>query len=211
MSHKPGGSGGTSPSVRVRLLGGFDVEVDGRPVPPAAWRLRKASELVKLLALTPGHRLHREQVTEHLWPDRPADAALNNLHQALRVARAALGVTDEGVQGVLVLRDGILSLCPDGNLWVDAEAFVSGIRDASSESSIDGYRAAQELYRGELLPDDPYAEWAAGTREALAQDELSVLAQLACCRSAAGTATARSRRSEGCSSSTRPTSPPTRA
>jgi len=123
--------------------------------------------------------MHREQVTEHLWPDRPADAALNNLHQALRVARAALGVTDEGVQGVLVLRDGILSLCPDGNLWVDAEAFVAGIRDASSESSIDGYRAAQELYRGELLPDDPYAEWAAGTREALAQDELSILAQLA--------------------------------
>ncbi len=123
--------------------------------------------------------MHREQVTEHLWPDRPADAALNNLHQALRVARAALGVTDEGVQGVLVLRDGILSLCPDGNLWIDAEAFVSGIRDASGESSVDRYRAAQELYRGELLPDDPYAEWAAGPREALAQDELAILAQLA--------------------------------
>ena len=123
--------------------------------------------------------MHREQVTEHLWPDRPADAALNNLHQALRVARAALGVTDEGVQGVLVLRDGILSLCPDGNLWIDAEAFVSGIRDASGESRVDRYRAAQELYRGELLPDDPYAEWAAGPREALAQDELAILAQLA--------------------------------
>ena len=178
-SHRPAGSGGTLPSVRVRLLGGFDVEVDGRAVPAAAWRLRKASELVKLLALTPGHRLHREQVTEHLWPDRPADAALNNLHQALRVARTALGVTDEGVQGVLVLRDGILSLCPDGNLWIDAEAFVSGIRDAAGASSVDRYRAAHELYRGELLPDDPYAEWAAGPREALAQDELAILTQLA--------------------------------
>ena len=178
-SHSPAGTGGIRPSVRVHLLGGFDVEVDGRPIPAAAWRLRKASELVKLLALTPGHRLHREQVTEHLWPDRPADAALNNLHQALRAARTALEVADEGVQGVLVLRDGIVSLCPDGELWIDVESFVSVIRDAASASSIDGYRSAHELYRGELLPDDPYAEWAAGPRQALAQDLLSILAQLA--------------------------------
>ena len=68
--------------MRVRLLGGFDVEVDGRPIPASAWRLRKASELVRILCVAPGHRLPREQLIEQLWPDRPPDSALNNLHQA---------------------------------------------------------------------------------------------------------------------------------
>jgi len=130
----PRGSGSAESSVRIRLLGGFDVEVDGQLIPASAWRLRKASELVKVLAITPGHRLQREQAMEQLWPDRPADAALNNLHQALRVARTALSVTDEAGQHILVLRNGVLSLCPNGNLWVDAEAFASAVREATVAS-----------------------------------------------------------------------------
>jgi predicted ATPase/DNA-binding SARP family transcriptional activator len=175
----PRGSGSAESSVRIRLLGGFDVEVDGQLIPASAWRLRKASELVKVLAITPGHRLHREQAMEQLWPDRPADAALNNLHQALRVARTALSVTDEAGQRILVLREGVLSLCPNGNLWVDAEAFASAVREATVAFGLAGPLAARELYRGELLPDDRYADWAEAPREAVAQDYLTLLTQLA--------------------------------
>lgn len=52
--------------VRVRLLGGFEVVVDGVPVPADVWRRRGAAGLVKLLALAPRQRLHREQVIEAL-------------------------------------------------------------------------------------------------------------------------------------------------
>ena len=52
--------------------------------------------LVKLLALAPGHRLHREQVMAVLWPGRPPPAAANNLHQVLHVARAHLDAGSEG-------------------------------------------------------------------------------------------------------------------
>ena len=75
----------------IGLLGGFAAAVDGEPVPERAWRLKKARELVKLLALAPGHRLHREQVMDVLWRDRDPAAAANNLHQAVHVARRALG------------------------------------------------------------------------------------------------------------------------
>ena len=47
--------------LRIHLLGGFRVAVDGRAIADAAWRRRAASGLVKLLALAPGHRLHRER------------------------------------------------------------------------------------------------------------------------------------------------------
>jgi DNA-binding SARP family transcriptional activator len=81
--------------VRIRLLGGFEVTVDGRPVAADAWRLRKAKTLVKLLALAGGHRLHREALVAVLWPDRDGASATNNLHQALYVARRALAGTSD--------------------------------------------------------------------------------------------------------------------
>jgi DNA-binding SARP family transcriptional activator len=93
--------------VRIRLLGGFDVTVAGRPVAAAAWRLRKAKTLVKLLALAGGHRMHREALVAVLWPDRDGEAAANNLHQALYVARRALGGASGGL---FTLRDGVVLL-----------------------------------------------------------------------------------------------------
>lgn len=175
----PSGLGSSEPSVRVRLLGGFDVEVDGRPIPSSAWRLRKASELVRVLCVSPRHRLHREQLIDQLWPDRPPDAALNNLHQAIHVARSALGSNEDAAHSLLVLRDGYLTLCPNGDLWTDIEAFDRAVRGAGSTSSLATLNEARELYRGEPLPDDRYAEWAVGPRETLTQDYLSLLTRIA--------------------------------
>src|SRR5215217_4801944 len=56
-------------AVRVWLLGGLRVSVGSKTIEEGAWRLRKAAALVKLLALAPGHRLHREQVISLLWPN----------------------------------------------------------------------------------------------------------------------------------------------
>ena len=46
--------------LRIRLLGGFSVETDGGLVDERAWRLRKARALVKVAALAPGRRVHRD-------------------------------------------------------------------------------------------------------------------------------------------------------
>src|SRR5919199_2987360 len=73
------GSGGIElEAVRIWLLGGFKVSVGPRTISEDVWRLRKAASLVKLLALAQGHRLHREQITETLWPDLDTESATNN-------------------------------------------------------------------------------------------------------------------------------------
>jgi DNA-binding SARP family transcriptional activator len=64
-------------NVSIRLLGGFEVVVDGRPVPARSWRRRAAAALVKLLALQDTRRLHREQVIDALWPDLLLDERLS--------------------------------------------------------------------------------------------------------------------------------------
>src|SRR3954468_18949174 len=77
-------------SLRLQLLGAFRVTVDGHVVPDETWPLRKARGLVKLLALTPGGRLEREEIMGLLWPDLAPATASNNLRYALHIARRAL-------------------------------------------------------------------------------------------------------------------------
>ena len=66
MVRDEGMSGPTGPMLRIDLLGGFRVAVDGATVDEAEWRLRSARGLIKLLALAPEHSLHREHVVEAL-------------------------------------------------------------------------------------------------------------------------------------------------
>ena len=146
-------------NVRVTLLGGFAAAVDGVPVPDTAWRLKKARELVKLLALAPGHRLHREQVMDVLWRDRAPAAAANNLHQAVHVARRALDA------GAIEVRDEVLHLTAD----VDVDRLELAAADARRAGTPAAYRAALSLYGGELLPENRYDDWAAGRRDELAE------------------------------------------
>src|SRR5439155_13559370 len=76
--------------LAIQLLGDFGVTVGARAIGERDWTSRKARSLVKLLALTPRHRLHREQVMDRLWPDMDPQDAANNLHKALYVARRIL-------------------------------------------------------------------------------------------------------------------------
>ena len=172
--------------VRVRLLGGFGVSVGRRIVGEDAWRLRKAATLVKLLALAEGHRLHREQAMGQLWPDLAPRAAHNNLRQVLHAARGALASYVSVAPPYLRVHDGWLTLCPDGDLWVDVEAIEEAARTAGRVGEPAPYRAAIDLYAGELLPADRYAEWAEEKREALRQTYITLLVELAAVMNIAG-------------------------
>lgn len=77
-------------TLKIRLLGSFEAHVGQRVVGGEEWRLRKARSLVKLLALAPNHRLHREELMETLWPDLDPQSASRNFRKALHVARHAL-------------------------------------------------------------------------------------------------------------------------
>jgi predicted ATPase/DNA-binding SARP family transcriptional activator/DNA-binding CsgD family transcriptional regulator len=163
--------------VRVWLLGGFRVSVGPRTIEQDQWRLRKAAALVKLLALSSGHRLHREQVMYTLWPDSGRRAASNNLRRTLHSARRALD-PPPGSQ-YLASQDERLVLCPNSDLWVDVEAFEQAAATARREHEPAAYRAAIELYSGDLLPEDRYEEWAEERRRELRRMFLSLLVELA--------------------------------
>src|SRR3954452_6622781 len=103
-------------TLQIRLFGAFAVQVGDEVVREGAWRLRKGKSLVKLLALSPERRVHRESAAELLWPDRTAEAAANNFHQALYVARRALEGAGANASAVLPLQDDMLVLYPGGSV-----------------------------------------------------------------------------------------------
>ena len=100
--------------VSIRMLGEFEIAINDRPVPPTELNRRHASLLVKLPALAPGRRMHREQVIDALWPEIPADAVANRLHKAAHFVRKATDVTDS-----IVLASDAVALFPNAQVTVD--------------------------------------------------------------------------------------------
>ncbi len=145
--------------VAIKLLGGFGASRGGRAIAPSVWRLRKGREVVKILSLAPGHRLHREQLLEALWPELDPAAGANNLHQVVHVARRALGAD------AIELRDELLTL----HASVDVDDFEQAARHARRSGSAAARRAALSLYGGELLPENRYDDWASTRREEIEQ------------------------------------------
>jgi predicted ATPase/DNA-binding SARP family transcriptional activator/DNA-binding CsgD family transcriptional regulator len=176
---RPQGQQERPEAVRVWLLGGFRVSVGRRTLTGDAWRLKKAAALVKLLALEPDHRLHREQVMDLLWLDLGKRAATNNLRQVLYGARRILDPASNSHNRYLSLQDEQLALCPGGVLRVDVDAFDEAVAIARRSRDPATYRAAIELYAGDLLPEDRYEQWVEGRRENLKQTYFALLIELA--------------------------------
>jgi DNA-binding SARP family transcriptional activator len=168
-------------SVRIWLLGAFRTSVGHKAIEESQWRLRKAAKLVKLLALAPNHRMHRERAMDLLWPDLDPKAAANNLRHALHVARRTLEKPSgaSASHRSLLLSGEVLELCPDVTLWVDVEAFERAVESARRAREPTAYRAALDLYAGDLLHEERYERWAEARREELRTLYLTSLVELA--------------------------------
>jgi DNA-binding SARP family transcriptional activator/tetratricopeptide (TPR) repeat protein len=145
------------------MLGGFEVLFDGTPVPAVDWPRPQAATLVKLLALAPGCRLHREQLIDRLWPDLTVAEAAPRLHKVAHYARRALGEDRKAI----VLRNETVALLPAAEVVVDVDVFERAAEEALADGGPGAAAAAAAGYGGTLLPEDLYETWAENRREHL--------------------------------------------
>jgi DNA-binding SARP family transcriptional activator len=164
-------------ALRVQLLGGFRVEAGGRSISDDAWRLRKSASIVKLLALAPGHRMHRDQLLDRLWPDLAPAAANGQLRKALHETRRVLDPDPAAVQRYLLRAGEMISLCQEA--WVDVATFERATDRARRGHEPSTYQEAQALYTGELLPEDRYDDWVVERARTLREEYLSLLVEAA--------------------------------
>ncbi|WP_405939672.1 AAA family ATPase [Streptomyces sp. NBC_00726] len=175
------------PLVHIHLFGGFRVTRDGGPALAERWPRQTAQSLVKLLAVVPGHRLHREQVIDVCWPDTDPQAAQGSLRVALHAARRALEpeLASRATSSYLVSEGGLLHLDP-ARVRIDADRAEEEARAALAAGGVDVLREALDRFSGELLPEDRYADWAEGRRSQLADLKERLLLALGDARLRAG-------------------------
>lgn len=156
--------------LRVTLLGGFSVSINGTEIAADRWSALRATHLVQLLSLQPRHRASRDLVIDALWPQLEPDAGAANLRKALHYARQALGRHDSLVQQV-----GELVLWPNGPLTVDADEFEQRADAALRLRDPAGSADAAHTYTGPVLPGARFEAWTEPARERLQARYLDLL------------------------------------
>ena len=126
--------------LRVRVVGGLELEVDGvRLQPPAG---RPACALLGWLAIHPG-RHARGVVAAALWPDVRDESARASLRTALSAVRDALGAS---AQTALPADRQVVELAGSPATWVDVREFDELIEAGQAAEAV-------ALATGELLPE----------------------------------------------------------
>lgn len=133
--------GGGMPALRLDLLGGFQLFIDGREIrAPSA---KKARGLLAYLAFQKGRAVPRDRLIALLWSRNDHQRARHSLSQALSALKHAVG--DAGAESLELAFDWV-RLAP-GVIEIDALRFAE-LAAAPGRESLD---AAVTLYRGELL------------------------------------------------------------
>ena len=159
------------PAVAITTLGGFAVLLEGRAVPASAWQSRKARDLLKILVSSRGRPLTREYLMELLWPEDDPARLSNRLSVALATVRATLDPDRRHPSNHYVVGEGqtvrldLARMSVDAVHFLDAAAEALQRHDAHDPSAPALLEAAESLYLGEFLEDEPYADWPVALRE----------------------------------------------
>jgi len=161
------------PPLIIATLGQFAVRQGRTLLPDSVWQ-RRAGELFRLLLISPGRTLLRDQVMDALWSESSPRTATDLFYRATSALRHALeaDLPDKFPSRYLKVGQGEISLQLPPESWIDYQAFQAHIRAGA-------WQAALDLYRGDLFPGDLYADWAVGLRETLKQQALQAAMALA--------------------------------
>ena len=151
--------------MRVRLLGRFEVAVDGVAVPAADLGSRKGRLLLKALAVAGEHGLAADAIGAVLWPDRsPADPGDNIATLVSRLRRILGAETICGGRDGYRLGETVLIDLAEVRLGVEhAERHLA--RGEAGLALVAAQRAHDLLGDREVLADEPEAAWAEPSRE----------------------------------------------
>jgi DNA-binding SARP family transcriptional activator/ATP/maltotriose-dependent transcriptional regulator MalT len=153
--------------LSLSVLGRFSLAEAGRPV---TLNPSMEAQLLKYLALNA--RAHAEQVIEVLWPEVGRAAGRNRLRTVLSRLRVSAGNVVEREGESLVLNEAV---------HVDLNEFLTEARRAQALAHNDltlataVARGAMARYRGDVLPDDLYEDWAERPRQNARQVMLDLL------------------------------------
>jgi WD40 repeat protein/DNA-binding SARP family transcriptional activator len=144
--------------LEVRLLGQFEVCLDGEPVPLPS---RPAQSLLAYLALSAGTAHRREKLAGLHWPEADDEHARSYLRHALWRIRKVIETDQRAVAPYILSDDLSVAFNSRSDYWLDAAALEQAA--VNGPASVENLTRALAVYRGELLPGF-YDEWVAPER-----------------------------------------------
>lgn len=158
--------------AKIRIMGGFSVRVHDQEVPLAAWGSRRARQLCKRLAVACGEPVPRDQLIDMLWPDQPDPLKLAaRLSVLLSNVRRVLG------GGLVADRHAVR---------LDRATVQLDLHEVFDALALGDDASAVAAYRGAVLPEDAYEDWAIAARERLLFALIGARRRLAARAAAAG-------------------------
>lgn len=196
-----------TPFLEIRTLGEFMVLRNGEtPIRGKQWGGNQTKLLLKSILVHGMKRIPKEILIEDLWPESNPGSAIQNFKVTLHRLRKCLEpeLKKHEKSTFIHLKDNLVSM-DTLRCRIDVKLFLECCKDIKRAALAKETRAILELgqkvmglYRGDFLPDDPYASWAEMKRMALKDEYLFTLmtmtgiytdqhqfdAAIQCCRSA---------------------------
>lgn len=169
----------TPPPLKVTTLGEFKVKQGEREIPREAWLRRRSGELFRYLLLQPHFIASRDRIMDALWGPTLPHSAVEQFHQATSMLRRLLEpeLPDKFPSRYLRVDADQLQILLPGSSVVDFQQFENEFNKEQKLRTLEGLRALDALYGGDLYPQDVDAPWALEMRQhlSLLHDRLLIL------------------------------------
>ncbi|WP_162914228.1 BTAD domain-containing putative transcriptional regulator [Taklimakanibacter lacteus] len=140
--------------LKIRVLGDFELELDGVPLDLGVKPPTRALDILRALAVSKDHSVSVAKLQDWLWPDLDGDQAKAAYEQALHRLRKLLGQAD-----FIIQRAGKLRLAAD-KVWVDLGAWETRLKQAQvAKTDSEKLESVLLDFPGPLLPHDRLASW----------------------------------------------------
>lgn len=148
----------------VRLFGSFRVDAGGRSLGALEFGGRKPKQLLEILSLRAGRHVPKDRLARLLWGDKMPVNTSGSLEHYVSLLRRRLDPGVRPQQSLIVTEHCGYRLDVEAT-WVDLNAFDE-VADLAAAGTADRDQIKQALgwVTGDLLEDEPYAEWALDAR-----------------------------------------------
>ncbi len=162
----------SSTSVEIRMLGRFELRVEGREIAFEDWRSKKALTLLMFLAAQAGGKVASDVLVDTLWPERDLESASSSLYTTVyNVRRMLEGKRSRGDTSRIRSSNGFYWLELEDQDFLDVHEFLSHSGESRRlgwehpQEALDHGLAAIDVYRGDFLKEFGLEDWAVSLRE----------------------------------------------
>lgn len=160
------------------------MSLNGETLTNNHWGSQQTQTIGKILVTNRGKVVTSDKLIDILWPDEPIESARRRLHVRISQLR---NVLQEKKMLIRTVHGGYIFQL-DETCWLDVDKFQSHFSEGTHHQeigqqieAITAYENAREIYRGDFLAEDLYADWTYNHREALRESFINLLIELSEC------------------------------